>query len=284
MDRPPDPTHWGEARPGSIARSIIGLSRRSPFGRGGMRRQMFNALRHLHADAVDTHLWGAPVRLHPWNNACERKALMRPDRMDALEHGIVERTVAARACVFVDVGANAGLYSLHAALSSHPGGRILAIEPNAELLGRLRFNLRLARQAGLIADDVRVEMVEAALSDFDGEGAMSNTGTEGTRRLESPGAGRPVAVRRLDAVLRERGIAHVDILKIDVEGGEDRIVMPFLETTPASSWPLVIVIEHLSRATWRKDCIEACCARGYGVAATTRNNTVLERTAPPREL
>ena len=46
--------------------------------------------------------------------------------------------------VFVDVGANAGLYSLHAALHAGEGGRILAIEPDAAILARFVFNLRLA--------------------------------------------------------------------------------------------------------------------------------------------
>ena len=47
----------------------------------------------------------------PITNVCERKALLRPDRMDRNEYAFL-RTPAARArSVFADVGANAGLYS-----------------------------------------------------------------------------------------------------------------------------------------------------------------------------
>ena len=272
-------SEWGSAGPNAIGRIILMLSRRTPLGRGAMRKRLARILRRIHTAAIDTHVWGSPVRLHPWKNASERKALMRPDQLDASEHRVLTAIMGERSSTFVDIGANAGLYSLHAALSSAPGGKILAIEPSRQLLERLAFNLDLALRAQLLAHDVVVRSVVAALSDYDGEGILCEARTEGTRHLETEGEGERVAVRRLNTVLREEGILRIDLLKIDVEGAEDRILAPFFATAPESLWPRTLIIEHLSRGNWKSDCIADCCARGYRLQATTRNNTILQREA-----
>lgn len=274
------PGAWGNARPGPIGRVLIALSRRTTLGRGAARRRLAKALARVHPGPVDTHVWGAPVRLHPWKNVSERKALLRPDCMDPREHRLVASVMAERPSVFVDIGANAGLYSLGAALSSIPGGEILAIEPNRALLERFSFNLALARRHGCVARDVGVRPVLAALGPFDGEGLLGEAATEGTRRLSVDGAsgiGERVAVRRLRSLLDEQGIVRIDLLKIDVEGSEDTILPPFFAAAPNSLWPRVVIIEHLARKAWAVDCIEDCHARGYSISEQTRNNTILKR-------
>jgi hypothetical protein len=82
---------------------------------------------------------------------------------------------------------------------------------------------------------------------------------------------------RLARILGDAGVASVDALKIDIEGFEDRALVPFFEEAPQSLWPRAVVIEHLSRDEWQQDTIADMIARGYAEAARTRSNTLLKR-------
>jgi hypothetical protein len=83
---------------------------------------------------------------------------------------------------------------------------------------------------------------------------------------------------RLQRILGDAGVSHVDALKIDVEGFEDRVLTGFFKQAPRSLWPRAVVIEHLSRSEWLDDCIADMRARGYAETGTTRSNTLLVRT------
>src|SRR4029077_4056682 len=82
---------------------------------------------------------------------------------------------------------------------------------------------------------------------------------------------------RLRRILSDAGIDHVDALKIDVEGFEDRVLTGFFREALPSLWPRAVVIEHLSRNEWQQDCIADMIARGYVETAKTRSNTFLLR-------
>lgn len=255
-----------------IALSVV---RNTPLGDSRYRKRALKVLKRLHPGAVDTYLWGAPVRLHPWKNVCERNALLWPEQMDPAEHELVAKIMASRPSVFVDVGANAGLYSLHAALSSVAGGRILAVEPNAALIDRLLFNLALARQRGHVSSDVNLTTVPAALSDYEGPGHLSAELREGYRHLAADGE--VVPVRLFHRILVENGVDRIDLMKIDVEGHEDRVLSPFFRTAPPELWPTTIIIEHALRRRWLTDCLAECEALGYSKLSQSGGNSILTR-------
>lgn len=260
---------------------LVWLSRATPLGRGATRKLLYKAFKSLSPGPVDTTLFGARVRLHPAYNVSERKALMRPDRMDPREHALVGARMAASGAILVDVGANAGLYSLDAALHGGPGARIVSIDPNPELLGRLVFNLETARADGQVRPDVVLSTIAVAISDRDGLGVLLGGLDEGSRSLEassvvSRATAAEVPLRPLVALVAELGLARVDVMKIDVEGHEDKVLPPYLAAAQPAMWPRLIVIEHLARRRWAVDCIADACAKGYRIVLTTPNNTVLE--------
>ena len=80
---------------------------------------------------------------------------------------------------------------------------------------------------------------------------------------------------RLQRILDEAGVISVDALKIDVEGYEDRALIPFFKQAARALWPRAVVIEHLSKDEWQADCIADMLARGYAVTGKTRSNTML---------
>lgn len=274
---------WGACRPGTTGRLCLALSRHTPLGRGGARRLLARVFHGLHKGAVDTTIAGVPVRLHPERNVSERTALFRPDRLGGGVMHELRAAVSHAGAVFVDVGANAGLFSLDLARHGGEGLRILAIDPDPSLLDRLTYNLALARAHGAVAPGVQVETADVAISDHDGLGQFAVEGSEGGRHLLGDGettggpASRSVPLRTLAGLLAERGISVVDLMKIDVEGHEDKVLPPYLDTVPADRWPRRILIEHVHRQAWTRDPIAECERRGYRIRFRTNNDTFLER-------
>ena len=123
------PPPWGAYPPSLSARALIQASRNSLLGRGLLRQRLAELFSRLHSGPVDAWLWGQKVRLFPDHNVCERKALLRPDRMDRHELAFLRAQMHRPRPVFVDVGANAGLYSLYAALDLTTG-RVLGDQIN----------------------------------------------------------------------------------------------------------------------------------------------------------
>ena len=107
---------------------------------------------------------------------------------------------------------------------------------------------------------------------------MATISAPATSCPENPAA-TPSGCRRCGCseILRDAGVTHVDALKIDVEGFEDRVLTGFFREAPQSLWPRAVVIEHLSRDEWQSDCIADMIARGYAEIGRTRSNTLLVR-------
>jgi FkbM family methyltransferase len=118
--------------------------------------------------------------------------------------------VEVPANVVVDLGANIGLTSLWYA-KRYGAGRLLCVEPVAE-------NARLARR-NLSANAVTAEVVEAAVAASDGMGFLEVASDFNAGRLGSRGrAVRTVSMQTLLGHLPDDQV--VDLLKVDIEGGE----------------------------------------------------------------
>jgi FkbM family methyltransferase len=150
--------------------------------------------------------------------------------------------------VVLDVGANIGTFSLPVArrLSTAAGGRVLAVEPASDALRRL------TRHIAINALEERAQPHRLALGDSSAtatlrRGADPSKGDWGLRTLIGGGAAEEeVRVVPGDLFLREVGVAAVDVLKIDVEGFESR-VLGGLRGQLAASPPRVVVMELVER-------------------------------------
>jgi FkbM family methyltransferase len=176
--------------------------------------------------------------------------------------------------VFVDVGANVGTYAMVLARQAGAAGKVIAIEPHPITHARLAFNRAASGFAQVI-------LVAAAAGPTDGELMIETDGDNlGASHIVS-GQASSKAIRvpslRLQRILGDAGVDHVDALKIDVEGFEDRVLTGFFKEAPPSLWPRAVVIEHLSRNEWLEDCIADMLARGYAATGKTRSNTLLVR-------
>jgi FkbM family methyltransferase len=154
-------------------------------------------------------------------------------------------------------------------------GTVIAVEPHPVTHARLAFNNRACRYT-------QTRLIAAAVSDADGEVMIETDGGNLGASHVVTGAATSEAIKvpalRLQRILNEAGVTKVDALKIDIEGFEDRALVPFFKEAPQTQWPRAVVIEHLSRDEWQQDCIADMLTRGYAEAGRTRSNTFLLRT------
>jgi FkbM family methyltransferase len=120
-------------------------------------------------------------------------------------------TVPAR--TIVDLGAHVGLATLRL-LAAHPDAHVLAVEADPELIPRLRENVR----------ELPVKVVHAAVGGESGTRTLYRasdvTWGNSLRRVLPSQVPVTVPAATLDDVLEREGIDTVDLLKIDIEGGE----------------------------------------------------------------
>jgi hypothetical protein len=72
-------------------------------------------------------------------------------------------------------------------------------------------------------------------------------------------------------------VTGIDALKIDVEGAEDKVLVPFFRDAPSSLWPRLVVIED-SSAEWSTDLFALLKEKGYAVSSRSKQNVMLRRT------
>ena len=269
----PSPPPYGAFAPTPAQAAVIALAHRTGIKRGVFRPWLSRLVDLIRSGPVDTHYQGAAFRFHHLASATERGALFNPDYN--LEELNFLRTHTPVGGVFVDIGANVGTYAM--VLAQHVGaaGKVIAIEPHPVPFDRLAFN----RTA---SDFTQVRLVAAAASASDGDLMMeTDSDNIGASHVVTGNAGShafKVSALTLQRILGEAGVDHVDGLKIDVEGFEDRVLIPFFAQAPESLWPRAVVIEHLSRDEWEDDCIVDMQSRGYSQIGRTRSNTLLARS------
>lgn len=115
----------------------------------------------------------------------------------------------------LDLGAHLGYYTLLASRLAGISGRVFAFEPQPRNVAYLRRHAQLNGCRN-------VEVVEAAVYDRTGEVRFQPGRGSGTGKVAEDG-GTAVRAVRLDDFVVERGIVPA-VLKIDVEGGERRVL------------------------------------------------------------
>jgi FkbM family methyltransferase len=250
-----------------VQAALIALTR-ATFLKGGVtRKAMGEMVRAAGPPVIDTEFRGARFRVHLGDNLTERNLLLDP----RTEREELDFLIAATppGGVFVDCGANIGLYALVVA-AARPGARVLAIEPDPLIRARLEANLALSGFGNVM-------VCPEAAGETEGEtGFARDTHNLGESHVADDGALR-VRMRPLAAILSAHGITAVDALKIDIEGHEDRALVPFFRDWPQTAWPGALVIEHVHPGQWRTDVMALLRGRGYRSQGTTEYNTLLRR-------
>ena len=128
--------------------------------------------------------------------------------------------IAKGAKVVLDVGANAGIYSL-AALAIEPDATVHAFEPTPEIAARLRATVKLNGLDHLYVHEAAVSSKDGAaiLRRFRGD-LGTNEGMNFISLDPADSDGESVRTVCLDQFCQDHSIDHVDLLKLDVQGHE----------------------------------------------------------------
>ncbi len=220
------------------------------------------------------------ARLYPNDNRTEKRALAGPQIWEAAERQHIQAAIQSTTqdkFVFIDAGANVGLYALYADMYARRAGidtQILAIEPSPETLIRLRTNIA--------ASQANITIIETALSDYTGKGQLTpDMGNRGEIKLaaNTPAdkietAQSPVRVDTLHNVCTSQNVDHINVLKMDIEDHEEVVLRAFFETASAALHPEMLIVET-RRAQAAAPLIELCRDHNYLTAVATRQNSVL---------
>jgi FkbM family methyltransferase len=271
---------FGALAPGPFDRVVIALTSGLPDNWLGLRlaillRRLVTMRLPYPDGALDVIRWGLRLRLHPRDNGCEKNLLFTPQMYEPTERAELTAEMDRAndsPFVFVDIGANVGLFSFFVAARTGRNARILAVEPEPENLSRLLFNMR-------INPGVPIRVASIALADKAGKVALDvDRRDRGGTRVRKP-TGRDaltVDAQTLLQLLQDVGIDAIHAIKIDVEGAEDVILAPFFRNAPESMWPRLILLED-ARSAWSVDLFSVLASLGYSVVSRTRLNVMMRR-------
>ena len=125
--------------------------------------------------------------------------------------------------VFLDVGANAGYFSLLASRCVGESGKVLAIEPNPAMAEQLRHNARRSARTNITIEEVacsdstKICNLYVGNAYNTGNSSLSDDNLAWTRSVK-------VNCTTVDLLMEKYGVERVHLVKIDVEGAELQVL------------------------------------------------------------
>lgn len=173
----------------------------------------------------------------------------------------------------IDIGANVGFFSLLFSTIVGSGGKVLAFEPQPAAIKRLARNIELNPR-------LAIEVHNLAAADADGEisfycGPVNHSGVASIRPRKDDQDAIIVRSARADDIIASA--LSVDLIKIDVEGAETRVIAG-LENTIKRSHPHIIVeVSDLylrEMGSSGQELVEKLCGYGYRAFQITSHGLV----------
>src|SRR6266568_1304824 len=188
--------------------------------------------------------------------------IMNRDKIRSVTHGAfkthfgylkdIESITKARFFpVVVDIGANVGDFSLALAPRS---GKVIALEPGSENFNSLRFNIEANGVRNVVALNIAAHH-QTELLGLAGIGSMLH--------IVSPGKGETATGLPLDEVLENLRVDHVDLLKLDVQGHEEKVLLGMVESLTLKRIGLLVVEAHPIWGIWPKNLVSIMTDYGY---------------------
>lgn len=269
-----DDTPWGYYQPSRGTKILLSLAHCMPGALKPLTKALRKPIKYHHMDPLDIIAWGIKLRLMPRGNASEQKILTSPKLVDPKEFKVMKE-VLRPGSTFIDVGANAGMYSFWAAHCMDGNGKILAVEPDPEMCRRLNYNIRTNSLSC-------IEICPLAISDYEGKANLNvNPEQRGTNTLERDSCNTSkrqvqISVEALPllSLLSRASINKVDVLKLDIEGHEPKVLKHFLASAPQNLLPAVVISEFKQDT---EDSIVAMMgSRGFNVIERTKLNLIFK--------
>ncbi|WP_379128447.1 FkbM family methyltransferase [Paenibacillus sp. sgz500958] len=164
-----------------------------------------------------------------------------------MRDGFVERDESRLLSVFLrkgfevfDIGANYGWYSTLFAQAVGQKGRVHSFEPVSPTFSELDKNIKLNKLKNVVINQL-------ALSDYDGEAEIYlpvKSGSEDAALIIDPALQHETyhcQVQTLDTYIHKYNINHIDLIKIDIEGGELKALIGFEQYLQHKEKPMLMI-------------------------------------------
>lgn len=218
---------------------------------------------------------GCIFKLFPANNVSDKHfwAKGKPDELSSILKLI--SLIENKKVTFWDIGANCGVYSVAIATKAAAGSRIFSFEPNPEMFARLKKNLT-ANKLGKAVKPQNValgaEKGQLDLHIFEGNLGRATLRTDDVKAQDRKIS---VPVEPIGQFIAQGLPGTVKLLKIDVEGFEDQVLMPWIREIDTLGDIDYLLIEHTHREHWNVDVLNALEAKGYQSIFVGDGNTLI---------
>jgi FkbM family methyltransferase len=178
---------------------------------------VLRALRKTPTVRIDR--WGALYRLPRIARGPAKVFYVFEDDYEP-EVRIIE-SLLTRDAVFVDVGANFGLFTVMASRLIGDSGRVLAFEPYPPAATDLAINVQFNECQNVVIHQCAlsncVGTADLFVHDDPGRNTLGDLGLPGGKKVSVP-------LAKLDDILRQEQITRLDFIKMDVEGAEELVL------------------------------------------------------------
>jgi FkbM family methyltransferase len=168
--------------------------------------------------------------------------------------------------VFFDIGAYHGVFSTLAAMRLSSSGQIVAFEPSARERRRFNLHARMNRLKGIRLEPYAVSARAGNMKFFTVTGGYASMNSLKLPEVEVPVYETTVSAVSIDDYVAHRKYMRMDIMKIDVEGGELEAFRGARQTLRALR-PVIIceVLDYVTRP-WgypAREIISCLCEEDY---------------------
>jgi len=165
------------------------------------------------------------------------------DKFETFETNYVAQTLN-KGDIFIDVGANIGLFTIIASNKIGSNGRVYAFEPTSETYGKLIKNIKINQSKNVVCKNV-------AVSNREGKAYISINGSENSALNSIVSSSGNTAICEeiqciaLDEFFQENKISGIiKLIKIDVEGWELPVLQGMLQELKVAKPELIIEVNE----------------------------------------
>ena len=257
---------FGIFTPNYIQKTLILIGKKSFLKRGLFRTFYSKIILSLKKGPFDVYFRKCAYRITGENNLIEYGILLDPKyNFSDLEFLLKD---AKNNSNFVDIGSNIGLYSQPLALNS-PDGLTVSIDANPNMVSKLQFNINATKIQN-------IKVISTAVSDIQGKGSLKIRKDDIAIVALDEDVKSSIKIDTLENIIKSAKINSIFGLKIDIEGHEDKALVPFLLNSPKNLLPKKIVIEQQNKNKDYPGCKDAFNKLNYKLVGRSKNNSFYE--------
>lgn len=156
--------------------------------------------------------------------------------------------------VFLDLGANLGLYSLHASRIVGENGKVISFEPFSINFNALKEHISMNQLSNIRPENLAVGKTPGTITLYHNE-SEDNLGMVTASPIEDA-IKEEVKVVSIDAYLEEESLQKVNFIKIDIEGFEYPTLLGMENTLKTYAPDILIEILDDSKAPQNENQVE----------------------------